>query len=66
VSELRGGQAYGMVLVVGAAIGLALGVVVSIATDIPLAPEVGLLIGLFVAWLLRRKRSWLPPHRAGP
>jgi hypothetical protein len=55
-----------MVLVVGAAIGLALGVVVSIATDIPLAPEVGLLIGLFVAWLLRRKRSWLPPHRAGP
>jgi hypothetical protein len=47
-----------MALVVGAAIGLALGVVVSIATDIPLAPEVGLLIGVFVAWLLlRRKRT---------
>jgi hypothetical protein len=46
-----------MVLVAGAAIGLVLGVVVSVATDIPLAPEGGVLIGLFVAWLLRRKRS---------
>jgi hypothetical protein len=44
-------------LIVGAAIGLALGVVVSIATDIPLAPEVGLLLGLFAAWLLRRNRG---------
>jgi len=46
-----------MALVAGAAIGLTLGVVVSITTDIPLAPEVGLLIGVFVAWLLRRKRA---------
>jgi hypothetical protein len=46
-----------MVLAAGTAIGLALGVVVSATTAIPLAPEVGLLIGFFVAWLLRRKRS---------
>jgi hypothetical protein len=57
VGATRGSRPTWMVLFVGAAIGLALGVVVSIATDIPLAPEVGLLIGLFVAWLLRRKRS---------
>ena len=57
VGATRGSRPTWMVLVVGAAIGLALGVVVSIATDIPLAPEVGVLIGLFVAWLLRRKRS---------
>jgi hypothetical protein len=41
-------------LVVGAVIGLGLGVGVSIVTDIPLAPEAGLLIGLLVGWLSRR------------
>jgi len=57
VGATTGGRARWMVLVVGAAIGLVLGVVVSIATDIPLAPEFGLLIGLFVAWLLGPKRT---------
>jgi hypothetical protein len=37
--------------------GLALGVVVSVATDVPLAPELGLLLGALVAWLLRRDRA---------
>jgi hypothetical protein len=41
-------------VVVGAVIGFGLGVFVSVTTDIPLAPEVGLLIGLFVGWLSRR------------
>jgi hypothetical protein len=41
-------------VVVGAVIGLALGVGVSITTDIPLAPEAGLLIGLLVGWLSHR------------
>jgi hypothetical protein len=41
-------------LVVGAAIGLVLGVAVSITTDVPLAPEAGLLIGVLVGWLSRR------------
>jgi hypothetical protein len=41
----------------GAAIGLALGVIVSLTTDVPFAPEVGLLLGLFVGWLWRRRGS---------
>jgi len=43
-------------LVVGAAIGLALGVVVSVATDVPLAPEGGLVLGLLGGWLFQRSR----------
>jgi hypothetical protein len=41
-------------LVVGAAIGLALGILISVETDLPFAPETGLLIGLFVGWLSTR------------
>jgi hypothetical protein len=41
-------------LVVGAAIGLALGILVSVTTDVPLAPEAGLLLGALVGWLSRR------------
>jgi hypothetical protein len=41
-------------LVVGAVIGLALGVLVSVTTDVPLAPETGLVLGALVGWLSRR------------
>jgi membrane associated rhomboid family serine protease len=41
-------------LVVGAVIGLALGVLVSVATDVPLAPEAGLVVGALVGWLAPR------------
>jgi hypothetical protein len=41
-------------LVVGAVIGLALGILVSVTTDFPLAPEAGLILGALVGWLLRR------------
>jgi hypothetical protein len=41
-------------LVVGAAIGLALGILVSVTTDIPLAPEIGLVLGALVGWLSHR------------
>jgi hypothetical protein len=41
-------------LVVGALIGLALGVLVSLVTDVPFAPEVGLVLGALLGWLLRR------------
>jgi hypothetical protein len=41
-------------LVVGAAIGLALGILVSVTTDVPLAPEAGLVLGALVGWLSRR------------
>jgi hypothetical protein len=41
-------------LVVGALIGLVLGVLVSVATDVPFAPEVGVGLGALIGWLLRR------------
>jgi hypothetical protein len=42
--------------VVGAAVGLALGILVSVTTDVPLAPEAGLLIGALVGWFSRALR----------
>ena len=36
--------------IVGAVIGVAVGIVVSVTTDIPLAPEVGLLLGAVIGW----------------
>jgi uncharacterized membrane protein len=41
---------------IGAVTGLALGVLVSVTTDVPLAPEVGLVLGAVVGWLSRRGR----------
>jgi hypothetical protein len=41
-------------LVLGAVIGLALGILVSVTTDVPLAPEAGLVLGALVGWLSRR------------
>ena len=41
-------------IAVGAAIGLVVGVLVSVITDLPLAPEVGLLLGGLAGWLSRR------------
>jgi hypothetical protein len=36
--------------IAGAVIGVAFGILVSVTTDIPLAPEVGLLLGALVGW----------------
>jgi hypothetical protein len=44
----------GAAIAVAAAAGLALGIVVSVTTDLPLAPEVGLLLGALAGWLARR------------
>jgi uncharacterized membrane protein len=41
-------------IVLGAVIGLVLGIIVSVITDIPLAPEIGLVLGAAVGWLARR------------
>ena len=41
-------------VVVGAVVGLALGILVSVTTDVPFAPEVGLVLGALVGWLVRR------------
>jgi len=40
--------------VVGAVVGLVLGILVSVTTDVPFAPEAGLLLGGLVGWFARR------------
>jgi hypothetical protein len=40
---------------IGAVAVVALGILVSVTTDLPLAPEVGLVLGALAAWLFRRK-----------
>jgi hypothetical protein len=44
-------------VLVGAAIGLAIGILASIATDVPLAPEAGLVLGAVAGWLVHRRRA---------
>jgi hypothetical protein len=44
----------GAAIAVGAVIGLVVGIVVAVATDVPLAPEVGLVLGALTGWLARR------------
>jgi hypothetical protein len=50
-------MSVGAAIGLGAVLGLALGIVVSVTTDIPLAPEVGLVLGALVGWLSRRDRG---------
>jgi hypothetical protein len=50
-------MSVGAAIVVGAVTGLALGILVSVTTDIPLAPEAGLALGALVGWLWRRDRT---------
>ena len=47
----------GSKLALGAVIGLAFGVVVGIATDLPFAPEIGLLVGGLAGWAAGRPSS---------
>jgi hypothetical protein len=44
-------------IAVGALVGLGLGVLVSLTTDVPLAPELGLVFGAVAAWLSARGRE---------
>jgi cobalamin synthase len=57
VGMTKGGRGPWWFPLVGAATGLALGILVSLTTDVPLAPEAGLVIGFFVGWLWRRVRD---------
>jgi hypothetical protein len=54
----RGGRddimSTGAAIALGAVTGLVLGILVSVATDVPLAPEVGLAVGVLVGWRLGR------------
>ena len=47
----------GAAIAIGAAIGLVVGIVVSVTTDVPLAPEIGLLLGAGLVWVTRRRES---------
>ena len=51
-----GGKTWPFV-VAGAGIGFALGILISIATDVPLAPEAGLVLGALAGWIARRLRA---------
>jgi hypothetical protein len=47
----------GALLALGAIVGLTLGIVLSVTTHVPFAPEIGLALGVLSAWLSRRGRS---------
>jgi uncharacterized membrane protein len=47
-------MSIGLAIALGAVTGLALGIAVSLTTDVPLAPEVGLVLGALGGWLSRR------------
>ena len=57
IGGAKGARGTWFFVIVGAAIGLVLGVLVSVASDIPLAPEGGLVLGALAGWLLRRVRT---------
>jgi hypothetical protein len=46
----------------GAVLGLALGVLVSVTTDLPLAPEAGLALGALIGWRTSRGVSGNEGH----
>jgi hypothetical protein len=48
-------MSVGAAIAVGAVLGLALGILVSVTTNVPFAPEVGLILGALVGWLSRRR-----------
>ena len=50
-------MSQGAAIGIGGAIGFALGIVVALTTDLPVAPEVGLLLGGLGGWLSGRGAS---------
>jgi len=46
----------GAAIAMGAVVGLALGLLVSVTTAVPFAPEIRLVLGALVGWLSRRRR----------
>jgi hypothetical protein len=54
IGAMKAAKGTWFFLVVGAVIGLGLGILVSVTTDVPLAPEAGLVLGALVGWLSLR------------
>jgi hypothetical protein len=50
-------MSVGAAIALGATTGVVLGILVSLTTDVPFAPEGGLVLGALVGWLLRRDRA---------
>ena len=50
-------MSVGVAIALGAVSGLALGILVSVTTELPFAPEAGLVLGALVAWLSRREQA---------
>ncbi|HKG36783.1 MAG TPA: hypothetical protein VKA89_10140 [Solirubrobacterales bacterium] len=50
-------MSVGLAIAVGAIAGLALGILVAVITDLPLAPEIGLALGALVGWLVQGRHS---------
>ena len=46
----------GVRIAIVGAVGLGLGILVAVLTDVPLAPEIGLLLGLLAGWAAGRER----------
>jgi hypothetical protein len=51
------GMSVGATIALGAVTGLAVGILLSVTTGIPLMPELGLVLGALVGWLSRRGRE---------
>jgi hypothetical protein len=51
---MKGARGTWFFLVAGGVVGLVLGILVSVTTDVPLAPEAGVVLGALVGWLSRR------------
>ena len=47
----------GPAIAIGAVTGLAFGIIISLITEIPLAPEAGLVLGALGGWLSLRDRT---------
>ncbi len=54
---LSGLSRSGVAILIGGLVGLALGILVSVTTDLPLAPELGAILGVLVGWLSQRERA---------
>jgi hypothetical protein len=55
--DRSGGISVRAIIVVGALTGLALGILLSVTTDVPFAPEAGLVLGGLLGWLSHRGRG---------